>query len=124
MEPERKDPEKEPQKVAAEPSLKGKVPLVKVEEATVEEGTPGELEAASGKNQLTCDGMRVVCSLPFPPALFSPLWGLRNFILRLIFFSIVFLHMKRVELYIPKSTVGAIVYVFSMASDSLIIFTK
>ncbi|XP_028365094.1 ensconsin isoform X7 [Phyllostomus discolor] len=47
VEAERKDPEKEPQKVASEPSLKGKSPLVKVEEATVEEGTPGGLEAAS-----------------------------------------------------------------------------
>ncbi|KAM7136400.1 ensconsin isoform 5-T5 [Molossus nigricans] len=47
VEPERKDLEKEPQKVANEPSLKGRAPLVKVEEATVEEGTPGEPEAAS-----------------------------------------------------------------------------
>ncbi|XP_053520798.1 ensconsin isoform X2 [Artibeus jamaicensis] len=47
VEPERKDPEKEPQKVASEPSLRVKSPLVKVEEATFEEGTPGEPEAAS-----------------------------------------------------------------------------
>ncbi|XP_066104231.1 ensconsin isoform X3 [Saccopteryx bilineata] len=46
-EPERKEPEREPLKVANEPSLKGRAPLVKVEEATVEEGTPGEPEAAS-----------------------------------------------------------------------------
>nr|XP_015304196.2 ensconsin isoform X9 [Macaca fascicularis]XP_045247411.1 ensconsin isoform X9 [Macaca fascicularis] len=45
MEPEKKDPEKEPQKVANEPSLKGRAPLVKVEEATVEEGKPAEPEA-------------------------------------------------------------------------------
>ncbi|XP_018885310.1 ensconsin isoform X3 [Gorilla gorilla gorilla] len=42
VEPEKKDPEKEPQKVANEPSLKGRAPLVKVEEATVEERTPAE----------------------------------------------------------------------------------
>ncbi|XP_024614876.1 ensconsin isoform X1 [Neophocaena asiaeorientalis asiaeorientalis] len=46
VEPERKDPEKEPQKVASEPSLKGRALLVKVEEATVEEGTPVEPEVA------------------------------------------------------------------------------
>ncbi|XP_040305015.1 ensconsin isoform X3 [Herpailurus yagouaroundi] len=46
VESERKEPEKEPQKVASEPSLKGRAPLVKVEEATVEEGTPVEPEAA------------------------------------------------------------------------------
>lgn len=46
MESERKEPEKEPQKVASEPSLKGRAPLVKVEEATVEEGTPVKPEAA------------------------------------------------------------------------------
>ncbi|KAF6364827.1 microtubule associated protein 7 [Rhinolophus ferrumequinum] len=44
VEPERKDPEKESQKVANEASLKARVPLVKVEEATVEEGTPVEPE--------------------------------------------------------------------------------
>ncbi|XP_005859115.1 PREDICTED: ensconsin isoform X2 [Myotis brandtii] len=47
VEPERKDPEKEPQKVANEPPLKGRIPLVKVEEATAEEGTAGESEDAS-----------------------------------------------------------------------------
>ncbi|XP_072822010.1 ensconsin isoform X1 [Vicugna pacos] len=46
VEPDRKDPEKEPHKVANEPSLKGRTPLGKVEEATVEEGTPVEAEAA------------------------------------------------------------------------------
>ncbi|XP_033091249.1 ensconsin isoform X2 [Trachypithecus francoisi] len=45
VEPEKKDPEKEPQKVANEPSLKGRAPLVKAEEATVEEGKPTEPEA-------------------------------------------------------------------------------
>uniref|UniRef100_A0A8C9HPT4 Microtubule associated protein 7 n=1 Tax=Piliocolobus tephrosceles TaxID=591936 RepID=A0A8C9HPT4_9PRIM len=45
VEPEKKDPEKEPQKVANEPSLKGRAPLVKVEEAIVEEGKPAEPEA-------------------------------------------------------------------------------
>ncbi|KAB0363291.1 hypothetical protein FD754_007447 [Muntiacus muntjak] len=46
VEPERKNPEKEPQKVSSEPSLKGRTPLVKVEEATVEEATAVEAEAA------------------------------------------------------------------------------
>ncbi|XP_011817483.1 PREDICTED: ensconsin isoform X4 [Colobus angolensis palliatus] len=45
VEPEKKDPEKEPQKVANEPSLKGRAPLVKVEEAIVEDGKPAEPEA-------------------------------------------------------------------------------
>ncbi|XP_047626071.1 ensconsin isoform X3 [Phacochoerus africanus] len=46
VEPERKDPDKEPQKVANESSLKARAPLVKVEEATVEDTTPVEPEAA------------------------------------------------------------------------------
>lgn len=46
LEPERKEPEKESHKVANEASLKTRVPLVKVEEATVEEGTPVEPEDA------------------------------------------------------------------------------
>ncbi|XP_055391700.1 ensconsin isoform X5 [Bubalus kerabau] len=46
VESERKDPEKEPQKVTSESSLKGRTPLVKVEESTVEEGTPDETESA------------------------------------------------------------------------------
>ncbi|XP_024852238.1 ensconsin isoform X17 [Bos taurus] len=46
VESERKDPDKEPQKVTSEPSLKGRTPLVKVEESTVEEGTPDETESA------------------------------------------------------------------------------
>ncbi|EQB78739.1 ensconsin [Camelus ferus] len=51
VEPDRKDPEKEPHKVANEPSLKGRTPLGKVEEATVEEGTPIEAEAAPVKKK-------------------------------------------------------------------------
>lgn len=54
MEPERKDPEKDPQKVANEPSLKSRAPLVKVEEAAIEEGTPVEAEEAPGENELAC----------------------------------------------------------------------
>ncbi|XP_070352654.1 ensconsin isoform X25 [Equus asinus] len=46
VQPERKEPEEEPQAVASEPWPKGRAPLVKVEEATVEEGTPVEAEAA------------------------------------------------------------------------------
>ncbi|XP_070415505.1 ensconsin isoform X14 [Equus przewalskii] len=45
VQPERKEPEEEPQAVASEPWPKGRAPLVKVEEATVEEGTPVEAEA-------------------------------------------------------------------------------
>ncbi|KAL2792670.1 ensconsin isoform 4 [Daubentonia madagascariensis] len=45
VEPEKKDPEKEPQKFANEPSLRGRAPLVKVAEATIEERTPVEPEA-------------------------------------------------------------------------------
>ncbi|XP_037376347.1 ensconsin isoform X3 [Talpa occidentalis] len=45
-ETERKDSQKEPQKIANESSLKGRVPLVKVEEAAVEEGTTVEPEAS------------------------------------------------------------------------------
>lgn len=75
VEPERKDHEKEPQIVANEPPLKGRAPLVKVEETTVEEGTPGEPEAASGKNQLTCDGMWVASTLFIFPSSPPPLLG-------------------------------------------------
>uniref|UniRef100_A0A8C3VMN6 Microtubule associated protein 7 n=1 Tax=Catagonus wagneri TaxID=51154 RepID=A0A8C3VMN6_9CETA len=45
VEPERRDPDKEPQKAANESSLKGRAPLGKVEEATVEDATPVEPEA-------------------------------------------------------------------------------
>lgn len=71
VEPERKGPDREPQKVANEPSLKGRAPLVKVEEATVEEGTLIEPEAAPGKNQLAQDKMWVACSLFFSSAAFT-----------------------------------------------------
>ncbi|KAM6185229.1 ensconsin [Rhynchocyon petersi] len=52
LEPEKKDPEKEHQKGAIEPALKGRTPLMKVEEATVEEGTSVEPEASPGKKHL------------------------------------------------------------------------
>ncbi|XP_012577551.1 PREDICTED: ensconsin isoform X3 [Condylura cristata] len=45
-EAEKKEPQKEPQKFANEPSLKGRVTLVKVEEAAVEEGPTAEPEAS------------------------------------------------------------------------------
>ncbi|XP_077875192.1 ensconsin isoform X4 [Ictidomys tridecemlineatus] len=45
VEPEKKEPEKEPESTASEPSLKGRTPLVKVDEAAVEDGTPVEPEA-------------------------------------------------------------------------------
>uniref|UniRef100_G3U277 Microtubule associated protein 7 n=1 Tax=Loxodonta africana TaxID=9785 RepID=G3U277_LOXAF len=44
--PVKKEVKKEPQKFANEPILKGRAPLGKVEEATVEEGTPAEPETA------------------------------------------------------------------------------
>lgn len=74
MEPEKKDPEKEPQKVANEPSVKGRTPLVKVEEAPVEEGTPVEPEAGPGEDGLTHagtgHGMAVLCPYSSSPVLF------------------------------------------------------
>ncbi|XP_037698401.1 ensconsin isoform X3 [Choloepus didactylus] len=45
-EPEKKDLEKGPEGVAGEPTLKGRAPLGRVEEASAEEGTPLEPEAA------------------------------------------------------------------------------
>uniref|UniRef100_A0A8C9USY2 Microtubule associated protein 7 n=1 Tax=Spermophilus dauricus TaxID=99837 RepID=A0A8C9USY2_SPEDA len=45
VEPEKKEPEKEPESAASEPLLKGRTPLVKVDEAAVEDGTPVEAEA-------------------------------------------------------------------------------
>ncbi|XP_033619165.1 ensconsin isoform X3 [Fukomys damarensis] len=42
VEPEKKEPEKERQSVASEPSLRGRAPLVKVAEAEVEEAPPVE----------------------------------------------------------------------------------
>lgn len=58
VEPEKKDPEK---KVANEPSVKGRAPLVKVEEAPVEEGTPIE-PTDPGKNRPAGSG----CAVVFP----------------------------------------------------------
>lgn len=63
MESEKKDPEK---KVASEPPVKGRAPLVKVEEVTAEEGTPVE-PADPGENGPTGAGMwaSVLCVCPF-----------------------------------------------------------
>lgn len=86
MEPEKKDPEKEPQKVANEPSLKGRAPLVKVE-ATVEEQAPAEPEVGPGKSKLTCGLGALFLPHCFDEAFFVFLfffyWGLGNFTLRL-----------------------------------------
>ncbi|KAB1275778.1 Ensconsin [Camelus dromedarius] len=68
VEPDRKDPEKEPHKVANEPSLKGRTPLGKVEEATVEEGTPIEAEAAPGRRRLARVGFLLVPVCTAAPA--------------------------------------------------------
>lgn len=62
MESEKKDPEK---KVASEPPVKGRAPLVKVEEVTAEEGTPAE-PADPGENGPTGAGCGLVfCVCPF-----------------------------------------------------------
>ncbi|XP_004410308.1 PREDICTED: ensconsin [Odobenus rosmarus divergens] len=66
VEPERKDPEREPQNVANEPSLKGRTPLVKVEEATVEEGTPAEPEAAPAASAPAPASAPVPAPVPAP----------------------------------------------------------
>ncbi|KAB0407284.1 hypothetical protein E2I00_000139, partial [Balaenoptera physalus] len=66
VEPERKDPEKEPQKVASEPSLKGRALLVKVEEATVEEGTPVESEVAPAAPEAASVPASAPASTPAP----------------------------------------------------------
>ncbi|XP_028350209.1 ensconsin isoform X4 [Physeter macrocephalus] len=66
VEPERKDPEKEPQKVASEPSLKGRALLVKVEEATVEEGTPVEPEVAPAAPEAASAPASAPASTPAP----------------------------------------------------------
>ncbi|KAJ8797348.1 hypothetical protein J1605_017576 [Eschrichtius robustus] len=66
VEPERKDPEKEPQKVANEPSLKGRALLVKVEEATVEEGTPVESEVAPAAPEAASAPASAPASTPAP----------------------------------------------------------
>lgn len=62
-EPEKKDPEK---KVASEPPIKGRAPLVKVEEVTVEEGTAAK-PPDPGKKGPACAGVRVgALCLPCP----------------------------------------------------------
>ncbi|KAM5285357.1 ensconsin isoform 3-T5 [Hipposideros larvatus] len=66
VEPERKDSEKESQKVANEPSLKARVPLVKVEEATIEEMTPVKSEDAPAAP--------VSVSAPAPVPAPTPAW--------------------------------------------------
>ena len=65
VEPERKEPEKEPQQVPSEPSLKGRTPLVKVEEATAVEA-----EAAPGREPLTGGSLVAACTLLSPALLF------------------------------------------------------
>ncbi|XP_069345257.1 ensconsin isoform X2 [Eulemur rufifrons] len=80
VEPEKKDPEKEPQKVASEPSLKGRAPLAKVAEATDEERTPVEPEADPGENELTSapvvaptpDSVPAPASVPTPASVPAP----------------------------------------------------
>lgn len=62
VQPEKKDPEK---KVTNEPSIKGRAPLVKVEEVTVEEGAPVK-PTDPGKNGLAgalcaCPGHEWFC---------------------------------------------------------------
>ncbi|XP_058527530.1 ensconsin isoform X4 [Ochotona princeps] len=69
VEPEKKDPEKEPPKVANEPSVKGRTALVKVEEAMAEEGTPGEPEASAA------DLLLVPVPTAAPPAAAAPPTG-------------------------------------------------
>nr|XP_036850562.1 ensconsin isoform X2 [Manis javanica] len=73
VEPERKDPEKVPQKVANEPSLKGRAPLVKVEEATVEEGTPVKPEAAPAAPATALDPAPAPSPAPAPVPASAPL---------------------------------------------------
>uniref|UniRef100_A0A452VHX9 Microtubule associated protein 7 n=1 Tax=Ursus maritimus TaxID=29073 RepID=A0A452VHX9_URSMA len=73
VEPERKDPEREPQNTANEPSLKGRTPLVKVEEATVEQGTPAEPEAAPAASAAAPAPASAPAPSPIPaPAPASP----------------------------------------------------
>ncbi|KAF5920070.1 hypothetical protein HPG69_014438 [Diceros bicornis minor] len=57
VEPERKEPQEEPQEVAGEPLLEGRAPLVKVEAAAGEEGPPVETEAAPGKSPWLAQGV-------------------------------------------------------------------
>nr|XP_025150270.1 ensconsin isoform X6 [Bubalus bubalis] len=72
VESERKDPEKEPQKVTSEPSLKGRTPLVKVEESTVEEGTPDETESAPAAPAAASAPAPAPGSTPAPTPALSP----------------------------------------------------
>ncbi|KAF6364831.1 microtubule associated protein 7 [Rhinolophus ferrumequinum] len=74
VEPERKDPEKESQKVANEASLKARVPLVKVEEATVEEGTPVEPEDVPISFLLIPVCTAAPASAPAPVPAPTPAW--------------------------------------------------
>lgn len=63
-EPEKKDPEKDPQTTASEPPLKGRAPLVKVAEVAAQEVTPVEPEADTGENDLAGSGTRLRSSAP------------------------------------------------------------
>ncbi|XP_008572960.1 PREDICTED: ensconsin isoform X2 [Galeopterus variegatus] len=72
VEPEKKDPEKELQKVASEPSLKGRAPLVTVEEATVEEGTPVEAEAVPAAPAMAPTAALAPAPAPAPASVPAP----------------------------------------------------
>ncbi|XP_039734931.1 ensconsin isoform X3 [Pteropus medius] len=72
VEPERKGPDREPQKVTNEPSLKGRAPLVKVEEATVEEGTLVEPEAAPAAPAPAPDSTPAPVPAPTPASVPAP----------------------------------------------------
>ncbi|XP_059885898.1 ensconsin isoform X3 [Delphinus delphis] len=78
VEPERKDPEKEPQKVANEPSLKGRALLVKVEEATVEEGTPVEPEVAPAAPEAASAPASAPASTPAPSSTVTAITSLKT----------------------------------------------
>ncbi|XP_049551537.1 ensconsin isoform X1 [Orcinus orca] len=78
VEPERKDPEKEPQKVANEPSLKGRALLVKVEEATVEEGTPVEPEVAPAAPEAASAPASAPASTPAPSSTVTAVASLKT----------------------------------------------
>ncbi|XP_060139911.1 ensconsin isoform X9 [Globicephala melas] len=78
VEPERKDPEKEPQKVANEPSLKGRALLVKVEEATVEEGTPVEPEVAPAAPEAASAPASAPASTPAPSSTVTAIASLKT----------------------------------------------
>ncbi|KAM4866239.1 ensconsin isoform 4-T4 [Thomomys bottae] len=71
-EPEKKDPEKEPQKVANEPSLKGRTSLQKVEEAPIEEGTPVEAEAGPAAPSVAPAPAPEPAPIPAPAAAPAP----------------------------------------------------